>query len=434
MFLQSRFRRPIAVLFAAAALFVVMAQSAQARVYLDITSADFRKVSVAVPYFIDKLRPDRQQEAGGKMANLMSRALTFHGFVEIIDPATYGGYQTFDWQSIGAEFTVLGQYEIRADGIVLEMRLVDIHEGRMILGRRYRGAFTRHDEMIKKFCDEIVLKLTGEKGISLSEIAFVSDATGHKEIYLADILGQDVRQVTRHEYIALSPRFSPNGKLLAYTSYHRGNPNLYVTELGQLKKTQAVSRRNGLNMAPSWSPDGSTMAITLSKDGNPDLYLIDNAGKILRKLTSGEGINVSPSWSPDGKQLAFVSDRSGSPQIYIMDVRSKKVKRITYLGSENTTPNWSPKGDWIAYTGRVNGNLQVLMIRPEGGTPIQLTQSWGDHESPSWSPDGRQVVFTRKRYDKQEICAIFKNGTGLRPLFAVKGNQSNPQWSPRLNM
>ena len=414
-------------------LTVLLSAAAPARaiVYLDITSSNFRKVKMAVPYFVDKKQPGIINDGGKKMADLLSRALAFHGFIDIIDLSVYGGSQTWDWPSIGAEYTVLGQYEITADGLVLEMRLNEIQTGHMILGRKYQTPISKYQETIKKFCDEVIFKLTGERGVSQSQIAFVSTVTGHKEIWLADVLGDNIRQVTDHEYLAVAPKFSPDNKWLAYTSYHKNNPNLYITALSTLRTTRAISRRKGLNMAPAWSPDGSVIALTLSKSKNPDLYLIDINGNELRKLTNGEGINVSPSWAPDGKRLAFVSDRSGTPQIYIMDVATKAVLRITYVGNENTTPSWSPKGDWIAYTGRVNGHTQVLLIKPEGGTPVQLTQSAGDHESPSWSPDGRQLVFSRKWNNKQQLYVIFKNGMGARQLFNLRGAQSIPQWSPR---
>jgi len=426
--------RKIAGLFFLLTLVTISsAQPARAIVYLDITAANFRKVNVAVPFFIDKKQPGAVSDGGRKMADLMSRALAFHGFFEIIPTSAYGGKQTWDWPSLGAEFTVLGQYELNGNEIVLEMRLNEIQSGQMILGRRYHTTTSDYQESVKKFCDEIVLQLTGERGVSRSRIAFASTASGHKEIWLADPLGDSIRQVTYHDHIAVSPRFSPDNRWLAYTSYHKNNPNLYITDLNVLKTTRPISRQKGLNMAPSWSPDGSVIAITLSKSRNPDIYLIDINGNELRKLTNGEGVNVSPSWSPDGKKLAFVSDRSGTPQIYVMDVANKAVRRITYIGNENTTPSWSPKGDWIAYTGRIGGGNQILLSRPEGGTPVQLTQAAGDHESPSWSPDGRQIVFSRKRNGKQEICAIFKNGMGLRPLFNLKGTQSTPQWSLRLD-
>ena len=426
--------RVLGMLLFGLALLLGSARPAKAIVYLDITSANFRKVSIAVPYFIDKKQPGTIHDGGKKMADFLGRALAFHGFVEIIDPSAYGGSQTWDWPALKAEFTVLGQYEMTAEGLVLELRLNEIQSGQMILGRRYQTPISSYQESLKKFCDEVVLQLTGERGVSQSQIAFVSTASGHKEIWLADVLGENIRQVTQHEYLAVAPKFSPDNKWLAYTSYHRNNPNLYITALNSLKTTRAISYQKGLNMAPAWAPDNSVIAVTLSKSANPDIYLIDINGKELRRLTNGEGVNVSPTWSPDGKRLAFVSDRSGSPQIYVMDVATKAVQRITYIGNENSTPSWSPKGDWIAYTGRVNGNTHILMIKPEGGTPVQLTQTAGDHESPSWSPDGRQLVFSRKRSGKQEICTIFKNGMGLRPLFNLKGAQSNPQWSPRQDL
>ena len=430
----SVFNRALGMALLCLTLLLGAIKPAEAIVYLDITSANFRKVNIAVPYFVDKKQPGNAQAGGKKMADLLGRALAFHGFIEIIDPSAYGGSQTWDWPSLGAEFTVLGQYEMTPNGLVLELRLNEIQSGHMILGRRYQTTVGNYQESLKKFCDEVILQLTGERGVSQSQIAFVSTATGHKEIWLADVLGENIRQVTRHEYLAVSPRFSPDNKWLAYTSYHRNNPNLYITELKVLKSTRAISRQKGLNMAPAWAPDGSVIAVTLSKAKNPDIYLIDINGNELRRLTNGEGVNVSPTWSPDGKRLAFVSDRSGTPQIYVMDVATKAVQRITHIGNENTTPSWSPKGDWIAYTGRVNGNTQILLTKPEGGTPVQLTQTAGDHESPSWSPDGRQLVFSRKRNNKQELCVIFKNGMGLRPLFNLQGAQTSPQWSTRQDL
>ena len=404
--------------------------SAQAkRVNLDITAAGISKVPLAVPWFIDKNNSSRISQPGRKMAVLLSRALEFHGFIKIIPASDYNGSQQTDWARYGADFAVLGQYAVSGSKLTLELRLINVIEGRMILGKRYRAPVKKQRQMLLRFADEVILKLTGKRGVSSTEIVYVSDQNGKKEIYLADVLGDKIRQITRHNYIAVSPRFSPNGKKLTYTSYHRGNPNLYITDLGQSKTTRAISRRKGLNMAPAWAPDGKTMIVTLSKDGNPDLYLLRTDGKIIRRLTMNSGINVSPSFSPDGRKIAFVSDRSGRPQIYVMDLRTKRSKRITYQGNENSTPAWSPDGDRIAYTCSHEGVYQIFLISPDGGQPVQLTSSWGDHESPSWSPDGRQIVFARKRNDKSEICRIFHNGKGEKRLFRLPGNQTQPQWS-----
>jgi TolB protein len=405
--------------------------NATARIDIDISSAELRKVPVAVPYFINKAKPGKIRKRGKEMAATLAKALEFHGFISVLPAKSYGGGQQNDWLDLEVDFTVIGKYSDEGKGLVLEIRLIDISTGRMILGRRYRGTESKLRAMLLKFADEIINKMTGEPGVSLTRIAFVSEKNGIKEIYLTDIFGDTVRQITKHRKIAVSPRFTADGLFLSYTSYHRGNPNLYITELAQAKVTTPLSQRSGLNMAPAWSPDGKTMAITLSHEGNPDLYLMDRQGNIIERLTKNEGINVSPSWSPDGKQLAFVSDRSGNPQIYIMTVRSKDVKRITFVGNYNTTPSWSPKGDLIAYSGHYENMYHIYVIDPEGGRPTRLTRLWGDHESPSWSPDGRQIVFSRRRNEEQKICAIFRNGAGLRVLFDWDGNESRPQWSPR---
>ena len=406
---------------------------AQAKVYLDITSPEFRKVPFAVPYFSNKNKPGGKEKSDQDMAALLVKALEFHGFISVISPEKYDGSQNTEWLKLGVDFTIITEYQTSGDTITFEFRLLDIAEGRMLIGKRYKGSQDIRDKMILRFCDEVIYQLTGERGISLSNIAYSSEVPGgFKEIFVADVLGRNIKQITRHKNLAVSPKFSPDAKLLAYTSYHPINPNLYITNWQEAKTTRAISRRAGLNLAPAWSPDGKTMVITLSKDGNPDLYLINNEGALLDRLTQNTGINVSPAWSPDGRHIAFVSDRSGNPQIYIMNVKTKSVRRITFQGSDNTEPSWSPDGEWIAYAGLYEGRYHIFSIKPEGGQPLQLTWHRNDHESPSWSPDSRQIVFTRRLNNDKDICTVFRNGTGLRTLFKLEGHQSSPEWSARM--
>ena len=406
---------------------------AQARIYLDITSPDFRKVPFAVPYLSQKNKPGKIDKTDRDMAALLTEALEFHGFINVVPPEKYDGSKDTDWLNLGVDYTIIGEYEITAESTSFEFKLIDVDEGRILVGKRYKGSWDIRDKIMLKFCDEVIYQLTGERGISMSYIAFSSDISeGLKEIFVADVLGKNIKQITRHKNLAVSPKFSPDGKLLTYSSYHPGNPNLYITDWQEAKSTKAISRRPGLNLAPAWSPDGKTMVITLSMDGNPDLYLITPEGTIISRLTKNTGISVSPTWSPDGKHIAFVSDRSGNPQIYVMNIKTKSVRRITFQGNDNTEPSWSPDGEWIAYSGLYEGRYQVFIIKPEDGLPLQLTWYHDDHESPSWSPDGRQIVLSRLHDNDKDICTVFKNGTGFRTLFRLKGHQSSPEWSTRM--
>ncbi len=421
-------------LFTAALSLVLLAGSfcpaGAERVYLDITAQDVRKVVVAVPTFSDTDSPDVAGKGPGKsMAALLARGLEFHGFIQILDPARYDGRRDADWSAMGVDYVIMGSYEQNGSGLRIEGRLLDVAEDKMITGRRYRGKVKQQDDMVLRLCDAIIEVFTGEAGISRSRLAFVSDATGRKEVYLSDALGLSTRQVTRHKHLTVSPRFSPDGNFLAYSSYHSGNQSLYITDLRQNEVTQAISRRKGLNLAPAWSPDGKKMVVTLSKDGSPDLYLIDRQGNIIKRLTSKAGINVSPSWSPDGRSIAFVSDRSGSPQIYLMDMKAGTTKRLTFDGRENTEPDWSPKGDQLAFTRLVDGHYHVFTMDPDNPSSArQITSGWGEFESPTWSPDGKQIGFSRRRNNRQQICSVLKDGRNMRVLFDVPGNQSYPQW------
>jgi len=399
------------------------------RVYLDITAQDVRKVVVAVPRFLNASSPEEEAGQGKSMAGILASGLEFHGFIQVLDPDRYSGRNDADWKALGVDYVIMGRYETDDSGLLVEGRLLDVAEDKMITGRRYRGTVKQQDDMVLRLCDAIIEVFTGESGISRSRIAYVSDATGKKEVYISDVMGLHNRQITRHKHLVVSPRFSPDGNYLAYSSYHSGNQNLYLTDLRQDKITQAISRRKGMNLAPAWSPDGKTMVLTLSKDGSPDLYLIDRQGNVKKRLTSRAGINVSPSWSPDGKYIAFVSDRSGSPQIYLMEMKSGKVKRMTYEGQENTEPKWSPKEDLLAYTSLKDGHYHIFTMDPHNSSlSRQVTSGWGEFESPTWSPDGKQIGFSRRRNGRQQICSVRKDGRNMQVLFDIKGNQSYPQW------
>jgi TolB protein len=402
------------------------------RVYLDITASDVRKIVLAIPAFQEQQNQAGSSKKGQAIAKLLGEALEFHGFIRVIDVGNYGAATDIDWNEYGVDYVVRGKFTQTGSQLVIEGRLQDIAEGKMLSGRRYKGITKQQNDMVLRLADALVEEFTGEPGISRSSIAYVSDETGAKEIFLGDVLNQGRRQITRHKYLCVSPRFTPDSRSLAYTTYHRGNQDLYITELNQSKITRSLSKQKGMNLAPSFSPDGRTMVVTLSKDGSPDLYLMDRKGKVIKRLTANMGINVSPSFSPDGKSMVFVSDRSGQPQLYIMNMKSEKVQRLTFEGKENSEPSWSPKGDAISYTSRVGGRYHIFTINPGGGRPTQLTSEWGDYESSTWSPDGKQLAFARRRNGHSEVCTIFKNGKGMRVLFPLKGNQSYPRWSSRI--
>ncbi|MEA1990732.1 MAG: Tol-Pal system beta propeller repeat protein TolB [Thermodesulfobacteriota bacterium] len=401
----------------------------EARLYIDITSPYLQKIPIAVPYLEVTPSTFENDFLGRKISKVLSDDLIFHGFFSVLDPASYGCRLDTDWSKFRLDYLVKGSMKKRGDSLTAELRLFDMSTGAMIQGRRYNGPVKNYRMIAHRFCDLIVMAITGKHGVSLSKITFVAKKDSLKEIYTSDFDGFNIRRETFDKGITVSPRYSPNGRYIAYTSYKTGKPFLYVkdTKIGKIYRLTAYP---GLNISPAWHPDNQRLAVTLSKDGNPDIYIIDIKGRIKTRLTRGTGINVSPTWSPDGKRLAFVSDRSGRPQIYVMDIRTRSAKRITYSGTYNTDPQWSPHGDRIVYTGKNEGQFQVFNISPEGGDPIQLTCS-GNNENPSWSPDGRQILFSSTRMGPEKaLFVMYANGRGQRMLLRYLNGVGIANWGP----
>jgi TolB protein len=400
------------------------------RVYLDITAPEVRKIEMAVPWFINKDNPEKGQSLDREMADTLAKALKFHGIISILPTTTYGGHPLPSWKKQPVDYVVLGQYRKSSNSLKFELRLLDVASNEIIMGKTFTGSMQQKEQILFKYCDHVIKTLTGTDGIADTKIAFVATNANVKEIYITDILGKNIRQITRHKNLTVSPRFKPGGNFLTYTSYHTGNQNLYITDLRQSKTTRVLSRRKGLNLGPAWSADGKRMILTLSTSGNPDLFLLDSEGNIIEQLTRRAGINVSPTWSPDGNHVVFVSDRSGKPQLYYMNLTSRKIRRLTFDGIENAEPNWSPTENLIAYSSLRNGIYQLFILNPlKDDMPIQLTTDRSHHEAPVWSPDGNQILFAKRDGKRHQLYAIMKNGSYQRRVLNLPGSQTYAQWS-----
>lgn len=246
---------------------------------------------------------------------------------------------------------------------------------------------------VHQFADHIIEKITGRPGISSSEITFISSGSGSKEVYIADIDGANARQLSSDKVISLGPKFSSDGKKIAYTSYKSNFPDVWVMDLTN-KKRKRVAFYPGINCQPAFSPDGEKIALTLSKDGNTELYTIDANGGNPQRLTRTRGTEASPCWSPDGTEIAYVSDERGSPQIYTISSKGGEPTRIKTASPYATDPSWSPDGKRVAYSARVAGRFQIGVTDLATGEATLLTNQ-GDSETPSWTRNSRHLVYAR---------------------------------------
>ena len=406
--------------------------------YIDISNPFLRKIPLAVPLFKMTSGHAAEHESSRQAADLISETLEFTGYFKILDRDAYladplnpeilaASIRFRNWTGIGAELLITGGILVKDDIVEMELRLFDTFKERLLVGKRYKGWLKDQRQMIRRFCSEVIFHLTGNRGVFDSHIAFISTGTGHKEIYICEFDGYRPSQFTYNKNINLFPAWSSDTKWLAYTSYVKGKPDLYIKSLEE--KRGAIIAKEGLQITPAWVPGKFQLAATLSFSGDQEIYLLTGTGKIIKRLTHSRGIDVAPTWSPDGKRMAFVSKRSGSPQIYIMDIDSGRVERLTYEGRYNTEPNWSPNGDKIAYSGMAAGEINIYTIDVDGGDLMQLTQNQGSNESPSWSPDGSLIVFSSTREGLSKIYVMTAYGTDQRRLLSLPGKQSSPAWS-----
>ena len=406
--------------------------------YIDISNPFLRKIPLAIPLFKNENGIGEEKRLSNSSADLLASSLEFTGYFKLLDRGAFlfdpqkDGVLTpqinfANWTVIGAELLITGLFKEVDGNITMELRLFDTFKARRIIGKKYTGKKADQRRMIHRFCSEVIKYLTGHRGVFGSKIAFVSTGSGNKEIYSCAFDGYNPQQVTRNHSINLSPAWSTDGRHLAYTSYKKRKPDIFIKNLAEMQETSI--NKKGLNITPAWVPGKFELAATLSFSGDQEIYLLTGSGKVIKRLTNLRGIDLSPTWSPDGKRFAFVSNRAGSPQIYVKDLASGKVRRLTYEGSYNTQPNWSPQGDKIVYASVVDGRRNIVVMGLDGQEPLQLTHESGDNEAPSWSPDGSLLVFSSNREGPFRIYVMTAFGTDQRRLLVMTGEQTNPKWS-----
>ncbi|MGD9123948.1 MAG: Tol-Pal system beta propeller repeat protein TolB [Desulfarculaceae bacterium] len=434
------FRIKTSLLAALVVLGLLASGAAQARVYIDVTSPFSRKLPLALPQF-NPTAGAASDPVGAEGTRLLSADLNFTGLFDILDPKSYlgppqaGNVNYRRWSRIGAELLITGNYQRAGNDLTLELRLYDVAAGKLLTGNLYDGVMADLPVMIHRFADEVMLALTGERSVFRTKIAFVGARQGDrgvaKEIYLMNFDGSSVRKLTKRGDICLYPSWSSDGKLIAYSSYVKRRPAIFIQALAG-GEGKVVLNRPGVNQTPSFVPGKYDMAVTTSHTGKTNVFLIDVSGRIIKKLTDGWGIEVSPSFSPDGKEMAFVSDRGGSPQIYILTLASGQLRRVTFGFKYCAKPDWSPRGDRIAFQARAkNGGFQVTTVNPQGGNVQVLTSGWGGGEDPSWSPDGRLIAYASRRTGRYQIYVMTASGQPIRRLTNLPGNNNDPAWSPR---
>lgn len=333
------------------------------------------------------------------------------------------------WRQKGADALAVGSVNRLADGRwEVRFRLWDVVRGQDQGGQSYAVAAGDLRMAAHRIADFIYEKLTGEKGVFSTRIAYVTKAGPRYNLWVADADGENAQSALASPEPIISPAWSANGGQLAYVSFESRKPVVYVHDVASGRR-RLIANFRGSNSAPAWSPDGRTLAVTLTRDGGSQLYTIDANGGEPRRLTQSAGIDTEPVYAADGRTIYFVSDRGGAPQIYRMSAGGGEPQRVTFTGSYNISPTVSPDGRWLAYISRINGNFKLQVMELAGGAVQTVTDTTAD-ESPSFAPNSRLIVYATRQNGREALMTTTLDGKIKARLAGQGGDIREPDWGP----
>jgi TolB protein len=333
------------------------------------------------------------------------------------------------WRGRGADALVAGSVARLADGrFDVRYKLWDAVRNEQLLGQSKVVLAGDLRLAAHRVADEIHEKLTGERGVFATRIAYVVHIGRRYELRVTDADGEGGQIALTSPEPVISPAWSPDGKLLAYVSFETQKAVVWVQDLSTGERRMVANFR-GSNSAPAWSPDGRQMAVTLSQDGLAQLYTMPTGGGTPTRLTSSGGIDTEPVYTPDGRQVYFVSDRGGGPQVYRVPAGGGAVDRVTFSGNYNISPAISPDGKLLAFITRQGSAYRLMTQDLESGTVQPLTDTQDD-ESPSFAPSGRLLVYATKVQGSDVLMTTTLDGKIKTRLLSSGADMREPAWGP----
>lgn len=400
----------------------------------------------AVPDFI-ALTPDAA-EIAKTITQVLWDDLNFEKEFDLIPRDTYAtvpAVRSADqipfnaWRELGADGVIFGTVSRAGDSVRVEVRLFNVRSRQSVFAKEYTGATGNPRLYAHTASDEIHQNQRALRGVARTKLTFASDRNREKiagtvenrdvkEIFFSDYDGANQKRVTINRSLNITPVWSPDARSIAYTSYRRGAPDIFVMRIYE-GTSQNPTGGKGSNFLPMFSPDGRSIVFMSSRDGNPEIYAMSADGSNVRRLTNHPANDATPTWSPTGNQIAFTSDRSGTPQIYVMNADGTGLRRITTNESYADRPTWSPAPfNEIAYSAQTGRGYDIKIFDLATSQTRQITFSEGSNESPAYAPNGRHLAFTSTRAGNVNVYTIGRDGKNPRQI-TREGNNYFPNWS-----
>ena len=415
---------------------------------VDITRARTEPIPIAIPDMAGT--GGEGARIGQQISRVITNNLRSSGLFRPVDRQAFiqtpeAAAQTprfQDWRVIGAVALVTGRVDGSGDRLRVEFRLWDILPEQQALGTAYNATSSNWRQIAHIISDDIYKRMLGETGYFNTRIAYIAE-TGPRDrrvrrLAIMDQDGENNRFLTDGQFQALTPRFHPDATRIAFMSYARNEPRVYLFNL-ESGRQEVLGNFGGMTLSPRFSPDGRSVVLSAVRGGDANIFVVDLASRRERQLTSGGGLDVSPSFSPDGSQIVFNSDRGGDQQLYVMGAGGGGARRISFGNGRYATPVWSPRGDLIAFTRIARGQFAIGVMRPDGSGERILSEGWG-MEGPTFAPNGRVLMFYRESPARDSrgsgysarLSSIDIAGFNERQI-VTPTDATDPSWSPLIS-
>ncbi len=412
----------------AAGLATGLAGNARAQFKVEISGIGATQLPIAITRFRDEDR------AGQAVSAIVRADLERSGLFRSVDSSgaldERSQPQFSDWRARGADALVAGSTTRLPDGrIDVRFKLWDVVKGEETLGQALAVNPADLRLASHRIADAVYEKLTGQRGVNATRIAYVTRAAKVFTLRVADADGEGGEIALTSPHPIISPAWSPDGRKLAYVSFETDKAVVMLQDLISGQRRQ-VANFKGSNSAPAFSPDGRSLAVTLSLDGIAQLYVLDLSSGDKRRITTSNAIDTEAAFSPDGSQVYFVSDRGGGPQIYRVGLAGGAPERVTFSGAYNISPCVSPDGRTLSYVARDGGGAFRVMTQDlAGGSPVSVTDTTDD-ESPSFAPNGRLIMYATRANGRDVLMTTTLDGKIRTRLLSTGLDVREPAWGP----
>ena len=290
---------------------------------------------------------------------------------------------------------------------------------------RGNGGFQEHTFLDEGFDSDVSVDPSGKWMVFTS-----TRDSDHPNIYLQQVNGLSVIELTNDEADYAFPTFSPDGRQIAFCSTRAGNWDIYIMDIDG-KNIVQVTNDPMQHMHPSFSPDGGRLVYCClgGKSGQWEIWTVDLASSEKRMI----GFGLFPSWSPakNVDRIAFQRARQRGSRwfsLWTLDLVDGEARRITEVTASSNAaivcPTWSPDGKQIAFAtiaepnnstaAKPLGQQDIWTINCDGSDRSRITDGVGLNLSPCWSPDNR-VYFVSDRGGEECVWSARADSPGQAP-------------------